>query len=145
MAEVPDSLASVLGAAEEHSVGALRRPERQLVEGDALSASREDAGAGVLGEPEGAHYIVHVAGKALGGEGSGQVRISSSKVSHYHSRDRYGLSWLWHYLCLTNINPQREGVGPQEKEVLRKATALCEQRDGTSQHACCQSGLLCGA
>lgn len=56
VAEVPDSLASVLGAAEEHSVGALRRPERQLVKGDALSASREDAGAGGLGEPEGAHY-----------------------------------------------------------------------------------------
>lgn len=55
VAEVPDSLASVLGAAEEHSVGALRRPERQLVKGDALSASGEDAGAGGLGEPESAH------------------------------------------------------------------------------------------
>lgn len=144
MAEVPDSLASVLGAAEEHSVGALRRPERQLVEGDALSASREDAGAGVLGEPEGAHYIVHVAGKALGGRVAGRLEFQV-RMSHYHSRDRYGFSWLWHYLCLTNINPQREGVGPHEKEVVRKATALCEQRDGTSQHACCQSGLLCGA
>lgn len=58
MAEVPDSLASVLRAAEEHSVGALGRPERQLVKGDALSASREDAGAGGLGEPEGAHYTL---------------------------------------------------------------------------------------
>eukprot|EP00178_Gracilaria_changii_P016258 TRINITY_DN4609_c1_g1_i2.p1 TRINITY_DN4609_c1_g1~~TRINITY_DN4609_c1_g1_i2.p1 ORF type:complete len:214 (+),score=27.03 TRINITY_DN4609_c1_g1_i2:306-947(+) len=55
VAEVPDSLASVLGAAEEHGVGALGRPERQLVKGDALSASREDASAGGLGEPEGAH------------------------------------------------------------------------------------------
>lgn len=69
MAEVPDSLASVLGAAEEHSVGALRRPERKLVKGDALSASREDAGAGVLGEPEGAHYRTRC------GQGVGQGKL----------------------------------------------------------------------
>lgn len=66
MAEVPDSLASVLGAAKENGVGALRRPERQLVKGDALSAGREDAGAGGLGEPERAHYIE---GKEGGGVG----------------------------------------------------------------------------
>lgn len=55
MTEVPHSLAGVLGAAQEHSVSALGRPERQLVKGDALSTSREDAGASGLCEPESAH------------------------------------------------------------------------------------------
>lgn len=55
MAEVLDSLAGVLGAAQEHGVRALGRSERQLVEGNAFAASGEDAGAGGLGEPEGAH------------------------------------------------------------------------------------------
>ncbi len=55
MAEVLDSLAGVLGAAQEHGVRALGRSEGQLVEGDAFAASGEDAGASGLGEPEGAH------------------------------------------------------------------------------------------
>jgi len=55
VAEVPDGLAGVLGTAQEHGVRALGRSERQLVESDAFAASGEDAGAGGLGEPEGAH------------------------------------------------------------------------------------------
>lgn len=54
--EVPDSLPGVLGTAEEHGVGALGRPEGQLIKGDALATSRKDAGASSLGEPESAHY-----------------------------------------------------------------------------------------
>lgn len=57
VAEVPDSLTGVLGAAQQHGVGALGRTERQLVESDALSASRQDAGASGFGKPEGAHCI----------------------------------------------------------------------------------------
>lgn len=55
VAEVPHSLTGVLGAAQKHGVGALGRTERQLVKSDALSASRQDAGASGFGKPEGAH------------------------------------------------------------------------------------------
>lgn len=97
MAEVPHSLAGVLGAAQEHGVGALGRPERQLVKGDALSTSREDAGAGGLGEPESAHYTTRctkrwVAGQLstlwshiipIRGVGSGRPASSCSNIHRY--------------------------------------------------------------
>lgn len=59
MAEVPHSLTGVLGAAQEHGVGALRRAQCQLVEGDALPASRQNAGTSGLGEPQGANCEQH--------------------------------------------------------------------------------------
>lgn len=65
MAEVPHSLTRVLGAAQQHGVGTLGRAERQLVESDALSASRQNAGASGFGKPEGAHCIQNILKKKV--------------------------------------------------------------------------------
>lgn len=53
VAEVGEGLAG-LGTAEEDRIGTLGRAEGELVEGDALSTSGEDAFASGLGETEGA-------------------------------------------------------------------------------------------
>lgn len=52
--EVLDRLAGVLGATDEDDVGASRGAEGELVEGEALTAGLEDAGAGGGGEAQGA-------------------------------------------------------------------------------------------
>lgn len=52
-AKVLDGLAGVLRAAEEHRVRTGRRTHGELVEGEALAACFEDAGAGGAGEAEG--------------------------------------------------------------------------------------------
>lgn len=87
MAEVPHSLAGVLRAAQEHGVGALGGTERQLIEGDALSASSEDTGPGGLGEPESAHYATRdiTAGGLGAGKGSHMLR-STGYASHAESK-----------------------------------------------------------
>mmetsp|Transcript_12780 Transcript_12780/g.35907 ORF Transcript_12780/g.35907 Transcript_12780/m.35907 type:complete len:205 (-) Transcript_12780:160-774(-) len=54
-AKVLDSLARVLGAAEQDAAGASGGLQSQLIESQALSAGLEDAGAGSLGELQGAH------------------------------------------------------------------------------------------
>jgi hypothetical protein len=49
--EVSDGLASVLGAAQEHGVGALGLAEGELVKGDALATGLGDTGsAGIIRE-----------------------------------------------------------------------------------------------
>ena len=52
-AEVLDGLPGVALAPEQDGVGASRRTERELVEGDGLTAGLEDALLGRLGEAEG--------------------------------------------------------------------------------------------
>jgi hypothetical protein len=52
-AKVPDGLTGVLGATEEECVAASGGTEGQLVESDGLTTSRDDAGAGGVGEPKG--------------------------------------------------------------------------------------------
>ena len=52
-AEVLDGLAAVLLAAEEDCVRASRRTERELVEGEDLATSLQDALLGSGGEAEG--------------------------------------------------------------------------------------------
>lgn len=59
VAKVPHSLARVLGATQEYGVGALGRAQRQLVECDALTASRKNAGTSGFGEPQGANCEQH--------------------------------------------------------------------------------------
>lgn len=68
VAEVPHSLARVLGATQEHGVGALRRAQRQLVEGDALAASRQNAGTSGFREPQGANCRQHTEEFDIGGQ-----------------------------------------------------------------------------
>jgi hypothetical protein len=46
--EVSDGLAGILGAAQEHGVGALGLAEGELVEGDALTTGLGDTSSGIL-------------------------------------------------------------------------------------------------
>lgn len=62
VAEVPDSLTSVLGAAQQNSVGTLGGAKSELIKGDAFPAGSKDACTSSLSEPEGTHWILEIEG-----------------------------------------------------------------------------------
>jgi hypothetical protein len=91
--EVLDGLTRVLGAAEQHGVGALGGAEGKLIEGDALTASLDDSGAGSLSEAKGSDLqagqlqLAGVVGDGTNNNGS--LVLLALKVSR-QARDRDG-------------------------------------------------------
>jgi hypothetical protein len=91
--EVLDGLTRVLGAAEQHGVGALGGAKGKLIEGDALTASLDDSGAGSLGEAKGSDLqagqlqLAGVVGDGTNNNGS--LVLLALKVSR-QARDRDG-------------------------------------------------------
>lgn len=73
-AEVPDSLAAVLGATQDQGVAAGGGTESQLIKGDGLTAGGDDAGAGGGSEPE--------SGNSDLGEGGVQAVVVSDGADH---------------------------------------------------------------
>lgn len=69
--EVLDGLAGVLGSTEEDGVGSSRRAEGELVEGEALTTSGQNASAGASSEPQsGDGELGHFQHSSVIGDGS---------------------------------------------------------------------------